>query len=492
MTVDDASLLSRRDARAQNQAEWPADEDPDAATGAPGDGGPVVSTSGRIALTWLDDRTVTPRPITTPTLVASGLLDRPPWRSPLRAGVLVPLAIAVLVALVYTATTLLWPLSAVEPTIADVEVAPVPAAAAELSWPSEGSAAVAVAGAGGTVVSPDAADGTLSSGDTADAIASITKVVTALVVLDEMPLPAGEDGPEFRFTYADSVDYWNYRSRGESALDVPVDGVLTQRQLLAGMLVGSANNYADRLAGNLWPSDAVFADAANEWLRAHGVPGVTVVEPTGMDAGNRASPAALITLAQKAMANPVIADIVSQRVIELPGAGRVENTNALLADEGVVGIKTGTLAAWNLLSAKDITVEDTPVRVYAAVLGQADDDARNAATRALYADVERELQTEPTVAAGSVVGTVETMWGERVEIVADADADVVLWNGAAGIVSTSFDLGDERADGATVGTLTVDGPLNDTTVDLVLTDDVDEPSAWWRLTHPLALFGLDG
>ncbi len=88
---------------------------------------------------------------------------------------------------------------------------------------------------------------------------------------------------------------------GESALDVPVGGSLSEYQLLEGMLIGSADNYADRLAGESWPSDAVYANAANAWLTAHGVPGITVVEPTGFDRGNIATPAALIPLAQKAL-----------------------------------------------------------------------------------------------------------------------------------------------------------------------------------------------
>ena len=63
-----------------------------------------------------------------------------------------------------------------------------------------------------------------------------------------MPLAVGEQGPEYRFTAADRSALLAVPQRGESALDVPVGGTLTQYQLLEGMLVGSANNYADRLA----------------------------------------------------------------------------------------------------------------------------------------------------------------------------------------------------------------------------------------------------
>jgi len=443
----------------------------------------------RTALAWVHEASlVAPSPPADLSTAATAyipvepdLLARAPRRSPLRAGVIVPTLVIASLAGAYAATTLLWPLHAVAPTVSAIQVQPAAAPAAVPVWPAAGSAAVSVDGIGGA---------TASASDPR-AIASITKVVTALLVLDEMPLALGEQGPEFRFGYGDTLAYWQYRANGESALDVPVNGSLTQYQMLEGMLIGSANNYADRLASNLYPSDAVFADAAMTWLSAHGVPGVTIVEPTGMDSRNAASPEALIALARKALAHPVIAEIVAQRSVELPGAGLVENTNALLADPGVVGIKTGTLDTWNLLSAKDITVGDTPVRLIAAVLGQPDDTARLDASRALYAQLEAELQLQPSVTAGTLAGAVNTLWGDHVDIVVADDAAVVLWNGASGTVTTTYSLGESRERGDIVGSLSVDGPLDAATVDLRLASDIEGPSVWWRLTHPLDLFGLN-
>ncbi len=120
------------------------------------------------------------------------------------------------------------------------------------------------------------------------------------------------------------------------------------------------------------------------------------------------------------MADPVIAEIVATPAVELPGAGLVTNTNDLLADPGVVGIKTGTLDTWNLLSAKDIVVGETTVRVYSSVLGQPDDEARLAASRLLYSEVELGLQPVPSVTEGTVAGRVTTVWGEDVAIVTTA------------------------------------------------------------------------
>ncbi len=440
------------------------------------------------ALTWVDSTTVAQRTAVA-TLdepaeaeSADGLMRGARLRPAIaRPGLLVPLvALAGLVG-AYAGTTLLWPLHEVPPTVQAIEFDTVPAAAATITWPAQGSAAVGIAGVS-----------TAASAADAVSIASITKVVSSLMVLDRMPLAVGEQGPEFRFDRADSAEYWQYRRSDQSALDVPVNGVLTEYQLLQGTLMGSANNYIDRLSSEIWGSDDQFADAAVVWLRERGLTGITVVTPSGFDEGNVATPEALVALAEYAMKNPVFAQIVGTPSVDLPGAGTVVNTNGMLADPGVVGIKTGTLVGWNLLTAKDIAVGDTTVHLFAAVLDQADDEQRLAATRALFAETEAALTAQaPAVAKGTVVGEVTTVWGEKVDVVTDDDATVVLWNGAIATATASFELGDEREEDGTVGTLTTVGPLDSVSTELALAEDVEGPSPWWRLTHPLELLGIN-
>lgn len=451
-------------------------------------------TPRRLALTWVDEDAVAAASpgvsldtAATPYVtVQPDLLAVRPRRSPLRAGVLVPLLSIIGVIVLYAATTLLWPLHAVAPQVTTAELAPVSAPASAPAWPVQGGAALGVQGITGAAA---------STGDPIS-MASLTKVVTVLMALDRMPLAVGEQGPEYGFTAADQSSYWRYRERGESALPVPVDGTLTQYQLMQGILIASANNYADRLAADLWPSDQVFADAAAAWLSQRGLTGMTVVDPSGIDEDNVADPASLIALADLAMADPVVAEIVRMPTAELPGAGLIENTNALLADPGVVGIKTGALwEHFNLLVAKDLVVDETPVRMYAAVMAQGDGEARNAVARALLAQLESELQARPTVAAGTVAGSVTTAWGADTELVTADATSVVLWNGASAPVTADVSLedgADARTAGAAAGTLTVTGPLDSDTVEVRLASDLPGPTAWWRLTHPLELFGLAG
>lgn len=398
-----------------------------------------------------------------------------------RPGLLIPLSVSLALVGTYVGATLLWPLYEVAPSVQATEFAVVPAPAATVAWPAQGSAAIGIGGIS-----------TIASSGNAVSIASLSKVVTSLMVLDEMPLALGDQGPEFSFTRADSNTYLAYRRGGQSALNVPVGGVLTEYQMLQGTLLGSANNYADRLAREIWGSNEAFADAAAIWLRERGLDGITIGTPSGFDKRNVGTPEALIKLGEWAMKNPVFAQIVGTKSADLPGAGTVTNTNGMLADAGVVGIKTGTLVGWNLLTAKDVAVGDTTVRLFAAVLDQSDDEQRLAATRALFAETEAALKAQPpAVPKGTVVGTVTTTWGEKVDVVTDADASVVLWNGAAAKATPEFVLGDRREGGDRVGTLTTTGPLNAVTTPLTLDEDVEGPSPWWRLTHPLELLGLD-
>lgn len=440
------------------------------------------------ALTWLDtadvEESTLPADLNAITMADPGpdlFADARLRPAALSGRWLAPIGVLAALAIGYSATTLLWPLHAVTPTVEAVPFTTDPSAAVEIAWPGIGSAGVGIAGISSTTSTPDAAS-----------IASITKVVTSLMVLDRLPLQAGEQGPEFAFTYRDSVEYWDYRRADQSALDVPVDGVLTEYQMLQGTLLGSANNYIDRLARELWGSDAQFAEAAAVWLAERGLSDITIVTPSGFDEGNMATPAALLRLGERAMQNPVFAEIVGTPGAEIPGAGYVTNTNGMLADPGVVGIKTGTLVGWSLLTAKDITIGDTTVHLYASVLNQGDDEERLAVTRSLFAQVETALAAvAPAVPAGTVVGEVNTLWGEKVDVVTAEDASVVLWNGAAPDTAVVLDVGDKRTKGGAIGSLTVDGPIDSVTAKASLADDIAGPSPWWRLTHPLELLGID-
>ncbi|WOQ69906.1 D-alanyl-D-alanine carboxypeptidase [Microbacterium limosum] len=466
-------------------AEPPGPDEADAAAStSPDEAAAEAAASSPRALAWVDESALGTGAAAAPQGWEPPLVERWPSRFAWRRAALTPLVVVVTLALVYSATMLLWPLHAVQPQVEASSVTTTPAAAVSPAWPADGSAAVGVPGLG----SP------LASSGQAVPMASITKVVTALVVLDGMPLGVGESGPSYTFTSADRADYRATIASGESALPFPTEDALTQYQLLEGLLIGSAGNYADFLVAQQYPSQAAYVRAANEWLAAHALTGITVVDPSGISARNVATPAALISLGQQAMADPVIAEIVAKPSVELPGVGLVENTNALLGDPGVVGVKTGFLGRdYNLLTARDLEIGDTTVRAFVAVLGQDSAEARFAETRALLASLDAPLQPTVAVPAGTVVGTVTTLWGDPVQLVTRDDAAVILWNGGTSVASMQLgvaDTADAREEGDAGGVLRVTGPLDAAESPVVLAAPVADPDPWWRLTHPLELLGL--
>jgi len=461
------------------------------ASAAPADAPAIVDRP--VALSWVDVDTVGIRRAPGDLSAAASayvpvlpdLLPR--RRRPVRVGrILVPFALVLALAGGYTAATQLWTLDNVAPVAEAAEAPTVAAPASSVSWPAEGLGAVGVEGI-------DGADGIAASSTDTDAMASITKVIAVLMVQDQEPVALGEQGAERAVDYGDRTDYWSFLGRGESALDVPVGGTLTQYQLMQGALIASAGNYVDMLVRDLWPTDEEFAAAARDWLDAQGLDGITVVEPTGIDRGNTADAASLVRLGEIALADPVIAEIVATRTAEIPGVGEIDNTNPLLSDETVVGIKTGGLFGhYNLLAARDVAVGDTTVRVYAAVVGQPTESLRADETAELLDQIAAEASVPQTIAAGTTVGTVTTAWGTTADVVTASDVSVLLWNGADATGAADLALGDARDAGESAGTLTLTGPLDEASTDVTLTAALGEPDAWWRFTHPLELFGLAG
>lgn len=428
------------------------------------------------ALAWIDPTTVKKKVRQSAPTVAPDLLSEVPLRRD-RAAV-VPVTIIAAIVAAYVAATAVWPTTALPPTVMAQTLSSAATPATVITWPEEGSAAIGISGGA-----------TASSTLERTQMASITKVISVMTVLEKLPLALGETGPSYDFTYADTQNYWRYITGNESALDVPVDGSLTEYQLIEGILLGSAGNYTDRLVQEAFETEDEFIEAANAWLTASGISGITIVEPTGIDYGNTATPASLVALGEVAMAHPVVAEIAGKASADIPGAGLVENSNGLIGDPGVVGLKTGTLDGWNLLSAKEFTVGETTILANAVVLDQRNDDARNDASRALYTQVEAALQPQIAVPQGTVVADVTTAWGAKTQLVTADDASAVLWQREA-TITKSTELTDDRTAGADAGTLTVNSTTGDDTVAVTLSNELEGPSFWWRLTHPLELFGL--
>lgn len=256
------------------------------------------------------------------------------------------LALATITALVVGAVVIVWAVAAGGDRAQTLD-------ADAVDWPATGTAALAYGDQ--VAVSP--------GGDTARPIASLTKVITALVVLDSAPLADGAQGPAFPMTEHDVTLAAKAAAAGGISTPVSLGQVLSQRQLLEYMLVASSNNLAASLANRVFGSEFGYLAAARAWLDAHDLADVRIADASGMSPNNVASARDLLTIARLAAEDPVIAAIAPQPVVLGPLGEPLQNTNDLLTLPGITGLKTGHTdeAGYTALFSVDISDDDEPL-----------------------------------------------------------------------------------------------------------------------------------
>ncbi|TQJ31132.1 D-alanyl-D-alanine carboxypeptidase family protein [Microbacterium sp. SLBN-146] len=357
-----------------------------------------------------------------------------------------------------------------------------------LRLPSEGASAISVAGAD-EYLGPDAAGIWASSGgDEARPIASISKLITALVVLDAKPLAGVDDpGPTITFSEADHDLYDTYYVQGATIAAMPAGSSMSLHDALATMLIPSASNYAEAVSTWAFGSQRAFLNATRRWLEANGLTGTTIVEPTGISPRNMSTPADLLAIGKLAAANPVIAQIVATRSLWLPVPGPMANTNTLLGIDGVTGLKTGNLGegSHNLVYTATFEVGAAePLRVTGVVLGGFSRDTVNTSVVALLDSIRSGFHDIPVATAGRDVGEYSTPWGSTAKIVLAEDASIFTWSDTPIVVTMETLPPETYRDGEVVGSITWTAGPQSTTVPLEIEGSIEDPEPWWRLTNP--------
>lgn len=133
---------------------------------------------------------------------------------------------------------------------------------------------------------------------TAVPVASITKLVTALVVLD-----ARQSLHQTLTITSDDV-----RGTEGQASRLPVGAKLTREELLRLALMSSDNRAAHALCRNYPQGKAACVKAMNRKAAALQMKSAHFVEPTGLSSGNVASAVDLAKLVMAAAANPTIGE----------------------------------------------------------------------------------------------------------------------------------------------------------------------------------------
>lgn len=170
-------------------------------------------------------------------------------------------------------------------------------------------------------------------------IASITKVMTALVVVR-----SGHLGRRITITAADE----RYaRDHGATSAGLHPGDILTARQLLYAMLLPSGADAAMALADSFGPGSAAFVRKMNATARRLRLVGTHFTNFDGLQSTDVSTPRNLLMLGEAAMRRAAIRAVVARRRYVLAAALHHAryvwlNTNLLLGSyPGAVGIKTG-------------------------------------------------------------------------------------------------------------------------------------------------------
>ena len=402
-------------------------------------------------------------------------------RRPRRVRWPIPL-LALLAGLVVLAVQLTGPVPA--PVLAGAAPAPlvISGTAPALAWPKVGQAAVSVPATGLMVQ---------SGPESPVPVASLTKIMTAYLVLKDHPIGAAAPGAPVVMSAADAADSAADARTNATSIPVVAGQTFTERQLLDGLIVHSANDFADALAR--WDAGSVpaFVAKMNVEAAALGMRATHYVDPSGIDDTGMSTPTDQLRLAGEAMAIPAFAAVAAQPAIVVKGAGLLANYVPAVGVDGVVGVKSGfTQAAMGcVVLAAQRTVAGRQVLVLAALTGQQGGaDPIRAADRSgvsLIDAVAGGLVQTQLLSAHRQVGTLSVPWSPHaVPVFTASGVTGLAWPGDSVRYQLLPSLGrGELRVGQRIGTLVVRDGSRLYTVGVVAGSGFPNPSLRWRFAN---------
>ncbi|GEO24601.1 hypothetical protein AAC03nite_03860 [Alicyclobacillus acidoterrestris] len=356
----------------------------------------------------------------------------------------------------------------------------VPGAKPKIDWPSEGQAALAAIGVG---------DMGHSGAQTPTPIASVTKVMTAYLVLKKHPLGIGQDGPSITVTNEDYQTYVSDKAKGESVLQVKPGEKLTERQALEGLMLPSGNNVATMLAKWCDGTESAFVNEMNKTAKSMGMTNTHYVDASGFNPGSSSTAVDQVKLFSAAMQLPTFKAVVAEPQATLPVAGTVYNVDSEVGHGVIIGGKTGSTsqAGGCFVFASQKTIGAKDVVIVGAVLGQTKTPELQTALDAgvtLSKNAQAALRHVQVVSADTPIATLSAPWTSSDETVrAGENVSVIGWPGMPihESVQQAANLPTHVDAGATIGTLTITVGDQTKKIPLKTTKAMDGPSYAWRL-----------
>ena len=227
-------------------------------------------------------------------------------------------------------------------------------------------------------------------------IASTTKIMTALVVLEQGNLDRVVTVPQ------EAVGIEG------SSTNLTAGEELTVRKLLYGMMLSSGNDAAAALALCTDGSIEAFAGRMNEKAQALGLRHTGFQNPHGLDSeGNYSTACDLAQITRAALNTPGFIEIVSTKTFQCGNHYLVNHNRLLWQYPGALGVKTGyTRRAGRIL----VGAAEQKGRRLISVTINAPDDWQDHSAMLDYGFSRYQLQTLLT--EGQQVGTLNVMSGD--------------------------------------------------------------------------------
>jgi D-alanyl-D-alanine carboxypeptidase (penicillin-binding protein 5/6) len=288
--------------------------------------------------------------------------------------------------------------------------------------PAATAPAPALSARSAILVQPDTEDVVYRrSATTQRPIASTTKLMTALITLEQAKL-------DDVFT---AVHY--HPGATESLMGLRGGERVSVRDLLRGLLLSSGNDAAATLAERVAGSRAAFVRLMNQRARELGLDDTHFANPVGLDdVANHSSALDLAELALVVLQNRFLARTVDLKQATVTMGGRrrtLVNRNTLVQHVSWVdGVKTGhtSQAGYVLVGA----ARRQGVRLISVVLGDPSEAARDADSLALLRYGLARYRSTTPVRTGQVLAEPKLAFrDEHVDLVAGGGARVVVRRG---------------------------------------------------------------
>ena len=317
------------------------------------------------------------------------------------------------------------------------------------------------------------------------ATASLAKMITVQVVLDKYPLKAGESGPTITMTNDDENRYWWAVNNGGSNARVVAGEQITERQLLEGILLVSANNMADSLA--IWAFGSIdgYHQAARQWLNKNNLVNTIVGgDASGFSSETKSTPTDLCKIMLLATKQPALVEILSANTATLPTGEVLQSTNRLLGQNGIFAGKTGYTdeAGRSLMVASHQQIGNVQLTTAAISLSNDSYDAAFDTTNQLVLALANDLQVY-SIAKGEPIGEISSLWGSQTDLSVNHTVVIPYWSDQPPTIKLSINkqITDSLSPNTIIGTL----QIGTNYINVHATSGIEPARLAWRLTTPI-------